>query len=718
MSSSAHFSAIAQQLADESTVSLDLNVGTTKEKILSHLIDCAVNAGRATNRDGIVAATLEREKTAPTGLPGGIAIPHCRHEDWVQPTLLFARLSTATEFVTPDGPADLLFFIGVPTSNSDVHVDILAALAKALRDKGFRAALRGAETTAEAAQIIREHITKAPRRKAIKPASKTHIVAITACPTGIAHTYLAADALAGAAQNLADVVLEVETQGSAGTQEASEDAIKRADVVVIAADIGVMGLSRFGDTPQLKVPIRKAVNDPSAVIAQAKTIAENSRVRSYTRKDLSSKDDGTPDSSGPYSGNPSLTTTAADTQIVGKDKTCRASLSGDKRFGQWIRDAIMTGVSYMVPFVAASGLLMALAFLLGGHQIGLVADVVTRDLRLPELIGLKAPIEVATPENGTVAIDRGGLWLYLASALFTIGDHGMQIIVAVMSAFIAFGMAGRPGIAPGFIGGTIALTVGAGFLGGLVTGILAGLIVALLQRITAPSWLRPLMPVVVIPMIGAMGVGLAMYLLLGMPLAWLMTHVQLWLESLDTATALLFGGLLGAMMCVDMGGMVNKAAYLFAVAGAASADPASWKIMAAAMAAGMVPPLATSLAVIFRPKLFSSAERQSGKAGWVLGAAFISEGAIPFAAADPLRVIPSISIGGAVTGGISMALGAATRVPHGGIFVIFAIDNPLSWLIAIMSGTIVAAMLIVATKNLWPQRSLHDKHDQVSNVSM
>lgn len=717
MSSSADFSTIASHLADESTVFLDLNAGATKEQILHYLIGRAVKSGRATNSDRIVKAALTREDQSPTGLPGGIAIPHCRHEDWTQPTLLFARLNSATEFITPDGPADLLFFIGVPTSSSEVHVEILAALAKALRDKGFRAALRGAENKVEAARIISEHITKAPRRKAKKTETKTHIVAITACPTGIAHTYLAAEALTGAAQGMADVTLSVETQGSAGTQEVPADAVKRADVLVIAADIGVTGLKRFADKPQLKIPIRKAVNEPAEVIKQAKAMAEQSRVRAYERKESQPRGDGESDAPGPQSGPASSDTEVISTPTIHEDRPRGSSLSGNKRFSHWIRDAIMTGVSYMVPFVAASGLLIALGFLVGGHQIGLVADEVTRNLRLPEIVELKAPIPVPTQNYGTVLIDRGGFWLYLGSALFAIGNHGMQVIVAVMSAYIAFGMAGRPCIAPGFIGGAIAITVGAGFLGGLVTGILAGLVVALLLRLKVPDWLRPLMPVVVIPMLGAMAVGLTMYLLLGMPLAWLMTTLQQWLHSLDMTAAFLFGGLLGAMMCVDMGGMVNKAAYLFAVASAASADPTSWKIMAAVMAAGMVPPLATSLAVFLRPKLFSSAERQNGKAGWLLGAAFISEGAIPFAAADPLRVIPSIVVGGAITGGTSMALGAATRVPHGGVFVIFAIDNPFAWLAAIVVGSAVAAVLIVLAKSFWPRQIATDEQTTRAGIS-
>lgn len=705
MSSSADFSTTAAQLADESTVFLDLDAGSGKEQILNRLIDAAVSSGRATQSTGIVAAALEREKQAPTGLPGGIAIPHCRHEDWVRPTLLFARLGSTTEFTTPDGPADLLFFIGVPVSNSDVHVDILAALAKALRDKGFRAALRGAETEAEAAQIITEHLSRAPKRKSKKRTSKTNIVAITACPTGIAHTYLAAEALSGAAQSMPDVLLTVETQGSAGTQEAPADAIQRADVLIIAADIGVTGLNRFGDRPQLKVPIRRAVNKPADVINEAKKLAAQSRTRAYERNEAAARD--TEDNDKNQAAGADISASGEGSQSSDQDRSQGPSISGGKSIGHWIRDAVMTGVSYMVPFVAASGLLIALGFLVGGHQIGTVADAVMGNLTIADAIGMRSPMSIPT-SSGVVQVEGNGLWLYLGSALFVIGSQGMQVIVAIMSAYIAFGMACRPGIAPGFIGGAVAISVGAGFLGGLVTGILAGFIVAWLLQLRVPNFLKPLMPVVVIPLIGALGVGLAMYLLLGAPLASMMTGLQNWLQSLDTGAAFLFGGILGAMMCVDMGGMINKAAYLFAVAGAASADQASWKVMAAVMAAGMVPPLATSLAAIIRPKLFSPAERQNAKAGWVLGAAFISEGAIPFAAADPLRVIPSVVVGGIITGGTSMALGAATRVPHGGIFVLFAIDNPLAWLLAIVIGSAVAAALIVALKQFWPRKSAEE----------
>lgn len=705
MAASAEFSSIATTLVEDSVVFLDIDLGESKESILKRLIGAAVAAGRAADDKDIVQAALRREEQAPTGLPGGVAVPHCRHTDWLKPTLLFARLPRETQFSTPDGPADLLFFIGVPEDAGAIHIDILSALAKSIRSKAFRAELRGTESNAEAVQIITEHLLNAPRKKSQKELANrvssdsqdkkpelsvqpTRIVAVTACPTGIAHTYLAADALTAAAKSLENARISVETQGSAGTRAVSAQAIQRADVVVVAADIQVSGLERFGDLPILRVPIKKAVNSANEVISEALSLAARSK---HSRADHQAF-------------MPNGDAVASETE--------ESSVRG---VGLWVRvrNAVMTGVSFMIPFVAASGLLIALGFLVGGHQTAQVSDVVSKNLTLFEAIDFQAPIPVPTDDGSTVLFDRDGLWMYLGSVLFAIGVHGMQVIVAVLSAFIAFGLSGRPGIAPGFIGGAIAVTVGAGFLGGLVTGIAAGLIVMGLLKIRVPAWLEALMPVVVIPLLGSMAVGLLMYLFLGAPLSWLMMNLQGWLSGMDTAHALVFGGILGAMMCVDMGGMINKSAYLFATASVSSPDPASWKIMAAVMAAGMVPPLATSIASFLRPRLFTSAEHQNGKAGWMLGAAFVSEGAIPFAANDPLRIIPSIVVGGAVTGGMSMALGAATRVPHGGVFVLFAIDHPVAWLGSIATGSVVAAALILTLKSLSYRRKPEATTDEV-----
>lgn len=670
-------------LIDESLISLDVSCGSSKSQVIDFLISLVDAAGRTSDRDAIKRAVLQREESSPTGLPGGTAIPHCRSSAWTAPTLAFLRLADPVDFGGPDGPADLVFFIGVPEAESSQHTSILSALARGLLKTSFTAGLRGAESEDEALNIIEAHLASAKRRSPkshdTSPTTKVpaqssnpiHLIAITACPTGIAHTYLAADALGSIATTRDDLTLKVETQGSAGIRAVSDADCARAEVLICAADIGVSGLDRFGNIPTLKVPISRAVNEPAAVLEEALALGRNARRKASASGEPSNRD--SKEDSGKTSPIPPAT-------------SHQPSLS--------IREAVMTGVSFMIPFVAASGLLMALGYLIGGHQVSVFANHVATEWSLWNL-----PSTSTVQVSGeALALSAHPLSIYLASICFAIGMHGMQAIVAILSAFIAFGLSGRPGIAPGFVGGAISVSVGAGFIGGLVTGIIAGLVVAGLVRLRVPQWLSGLMPVVVIPLLGSLSVGLIMYIFLGVPLATVLNSLQSWLDGLDSVSSLVLGALLGVMMCADMGGPINKAAYLFATAGLSTGDEASMRIMAAVMAAGMVPPLATSLATVIRPNRFSLTERQNGKAGWLLGASFISEGAIPFAARDPLRVIPSIMLGGAVAGAMSMVLGAMTRAPHGGFFVLFAVQHPLSWLGSIATGTLVAAFFIVLFK--------------------
>lgn len=672
-------------LIDASLISLDVSCGSTPAQVIEYLVHLVSARDRVTDLDLVRQAALDREKSSPTGLPGGAAIPHCRSSAWKKSTLVFVRLSSPVDFGGPDGPSELVFFIGVPTAKSDQHTTILSAIARGLLKKSFTAGLRGAESSDEALEIIKAHLAAAQRKSPRthveqKPATENrdasarpvHLIAITACPTGIAHTYLAADALGSVATTRTDLTLKVETQGAAGIRAVSDADCARAEALICAADIGVSGLSRFEGIPTLKVPISRAVNDPKSVIDEAVALAKDARKKASASD--STKAQGT-----------NSVTDDSDNE-TSKSRTHQPSLS--------VREAVMTGVSFMIPFVAASGLLMALGFLLGGHQISAVADSVVADWSVWNL----PANAIVTVSGAPIAIDAHPLLVYAAAVCFAIGMHGMQAIVAILSAFIAFGLSGRPGIAPGFVGGAISVSVGAGFIGGLVTGIIAGLVVAGLVRLRVPQWLSGLMPVVVIPLLGSLSVGIIMYVFLGVPLAKLLSGLQSWLAGMDPASSLALGALLGVMMCADMGGPINKAAYLFATAGLSTGDEASMKIMAAVMAAGMVPPLATSLAALLRPQRFTLTERQNAKAGWLLGASFISEGAIPFAAKDPFRVIPSIMVGGAVAGAASMVFGAATRVPHGGLFVLFAITNPISWLLSIVCGTLVAAFSIVVLK--------------------
>ncbi|WIX99554.1 fructose-specific PTS transporter subunit EIIC [Amycolatopsis mongoliensis] len=462
-------------------------------------------------------------------------------------------------------------------------------------------------------------------------------VAITACPTGIAHTYMAAESLEQTAKANGDTIV-VETQGSAGSEPLSAEDIASADAVIFAADLAVRGRERFAGKPIVEAPVKAAINDAAGLFERAKAAAREPVAAAPATPELTSK--------------------------VG---------SNDKA-GTRIRQWLMTGVSYLIPFVAAGGLLIALSFALGGYKI------------------VDAPKVTEHFDAGSVAG-----W---AALMFQIGSAAFDFLVPVLAGFIAFAMADRPAIAPGFVGGAIAVTVGAGFLGGLVAGLLAGGVVLALKRIQVPKAMRGIMPVVVYPLLGSIVVGVLMYVVVGKPIAAATSGLTNWLNSLSGVSALLLGALLGLMMAFDMGGPVNKAAYAFAVGGLTTGATASLQIMAAVMAAGMVPPLALALASTVRKKLFTEAERENGRAAWLLGASFITEGAIPFAAADPFRVIPSIMLGSAVTGSLSMAFGATLRAPHGGIFVLPLIGSPLLFLVALVAGTSVAAGSVILLKQV------------------
>ena len=356
-------------------------------------------------------------------------------------------------------------------------------------------------------------------------------------------------------------------------------------------------------------------------------------------------------------------------------------------WGTRLRQILLTGVSYMIPFVAAGGLLIALGFLLAGYDIANTPAGQADSLA-----------HIIVTGNSLTNLPSGGLAQYLGAVLFTLGGLAFGFLVPALAGYIAFAIADRPGLAPGFTAGAVAVFVGAGFIGGIVGGLIAGFAALWISRVDVPQWARGLMPVVVIPLFASLVVGLLMFLLLGRPLAAITSGLTNWLNGLSGGSVILLGIILGLMMCFDLGGPVNKAAYAFATAGLNIAEPASLRIMAAVMAAGMVPPLARALATTLRPGLFSEPERENGRAAWLLGASFISEGAIPFAAADPFRVIPSMMAGGAVTGALIMALDVTLKAPHGGIFVFFAIGKLLWFLVALAAGTVIGALAVIAAK--------------------
>ncbi|MEV8430926.1 fructose-specific PTS transporter subunit EIIC [Streptomyces sp. HUAS 31] len=673
-------------------VDLDLSAGT-KEAAARALAERMVAKGRVTDLEGFLADVAAREAQMPTGLDGGIGIPHCRSEHVTEPTLAFGRSAAGIDFGATDGPADLIFLIAAPAGADDAHLTILSSLARQLMNSEFTDALRSAGDPASAAALIRGEeppgaaAGEAPSAAAAAPSEDSvassvaasadaatdttapvpgartegvnapapgapaeahadderpfRIVAVTSCPTGIAHTYMAAESLENAGRE-AGVELVVETQGSAGFTRLDPAVIAAADGVIFAHDVAVREKDRFAGKPTVDVGVKAGINRPAALIAEVRAKAERGEATAAARP-------GTP--------------------------VERAGEPGEG-YGTKLRKWLMSGVSYMVPFVAAGGLLIALGFAIGGYQINEAKSV--------------------TEHFDWGQVDSWG------ALLFQIGAAAFGFLVPVLAGYIAYGMADRPGLVPGFVGGAISVTIGAGFLGGLVAGLIAGGVVLAIQRIDIPPVLRGIMPVVVIPLVSSAVVGFLMFVVIGKPISEAQKAMTDWLNGLSGTNAVLLGVLLGLMMCFDLGGPVNKVAYTFATAGISVAAPSdsAMKIMAAVMAAGMVPPLGMALATTIRKRLFTTAERENGKAAWVLGASFISEGAIPFAAADPLRVIPASMAGGAVTGALTMAFGSTLRAPHGGIWVTFLIGKPFLYLLAIAAGTAVTAGLVIVLKGM------------------
>ena len=691
-------------------VLLDENLGDSRFDVIERLAHTIVKAERANDFDQLYADAKARESKTDTGIPGGIAIPHCRSAAVTVPTLAMARPTPAVDFGAKDGPADLIFFIAAPDGADQAHLKLLSTLARSLMKKSFTASLREAKTPEEIVELVsgalgggnakkdaqstatkdsatkdsaatpaagtassqggasaegsdkKAEPTEAKAAAQAEPAgedtapaaAKKKIVAVTACPTGIAHTYMAADALKYAAEDLG-YDFKVETQGSSGNETLTQADIDEADAVVFAVSVNVRDRNRFAGKPYVESPVKRGIDEPEAMLNEALAEAENPNGKRVA----------------------AATSTTEDSSSV---------VEGS--WGTRIYKAVMTGVSYMIPFVAAGGIIVALGFML---------EAVTT----PNLGDLNEAARKSILENSSLFNLNGTHWtLYLGVVLHTIGGFGIELMVPALAAYIAYGLAQRPGIAPGFIAGTVAVTVKAGFLGGIVGGILAGVVAYGLGTLKLPRWLGSMMPVVITPLVTSLIAGAVMYLLLGAPLAWVMSALQGWLTSMSGASSLVLGLILGAMMASDLGGPINKAAYLFATTGLSNGGAVNQEIMAAVIISGMVPPLAMALATTLRPKLFTEPERENGKAAWLLGASFISEGAIPFASADPLRVISSSVVGGALAGAISMSAHVASPAPHGGIWIVLLSNNVLMFLVAVAAGTLLSALVYLVLKSI------------------
>ncbi|MCT1803230.1 PTS fructose transporter subunit IIABC [Kocuria carniphila] len=705
-------------------VLLDQDLGNTTEEVIRELASTVHREGRAENADALAADALAREAKNATGIPGGIGIPHCRSEAVTEATLVMARLHPPVDFGAKDGPADILFFIAAPAGADQAHLKLLSKLARSLMKKPFVASLREAETPERVVELVDDAlglgtpadanptggVAAAP---AATPSDTTtdgasapaadgaqngagnvtsagsglasgavagstaaaaavagpntvaaadgapgaaasgarRLVAVTACPTGIAHTYMAADSLKNTADEMG-VDLQVETQGSAGATRLDPSVIRNAEAVIFATDVDVRERSRFAGLPYIASAVKRGIDEPREMIDEALAAADN------------------PDAK----------------RVSGDPADASQTSDAAEGWGTRIRKAVMTGVSYMIPFVAAGGLLMAIAFMIGDAQaVPVTADEILTTASLGNL--------------GDVSLGA-----YIAAVLFKIGSLSMSLLVPALAAYIAYGLADRPGIAPGFTVGLVANFMGAGFLGGIVGGLLAGLCAYWLTLPRLPRWLGSLMPVVIIPLLATLFAGGLMFFLIGGPIALFMEWLTGLLTGMSGASAMALGAVLGLMMCADLGGPINKVAYSFAAAGlgaATVANTAPQEIMAAVIAAGMVPPLGMALAsTVLGRKYFTAQERENGKASWLLGASFISEGAIPFAAADPLRVLPASMLGGVVTGAMSMAFGVTSVAPHGGIWVIPTIGGPIWFILSILVGTVITAVTVVALKHI------------------
>jgi PTS system fructose-specific IIC component len=669
-------------IINESQVVLNLT-GADRHAATRALAERLVTSGRCTDIEAFLADVRTREETMATGLPGGIGIPHARSAAITEPSLVFGHVADGIDWGAKDGPATLVFLIAAPEAGGEAHMQMLPKLARALMKSEFKEALAAATSEADVVRIVSAEVALDPASTETEsveptpaaPSQKRALafVGVTSCPTGIAHTYMAAEGLERAAKD-AGHTITVETQGSAGAHPLPPEVIAAADAVIFAHDLEIKDKGRFAGKPTVDVGVKKAISDGPSLINRAVEMVDA------------------------WAADPSLAANAAKPSAASGGLTTK--VDGGMSTGVKIRQWLMTGVSYMIPFVAAGGILIALSFMLAQIAIGEQGAI--------EIVkyGLGAEGEYDIAQNFSALSLTS--W---AALMFVIGAASFGFLVPILSAFIAFAIADRPGLVPGLVGGSIAVTMGAGFLGGIATGFLGGFIAKWVSSWKVNKGIRGVMPVVVIPLISTLVTAGIFITLLGRPIAALTDSLSSALNGMGGTSAIVLGAVLGAMMGFDLGGPVNKVAYTFATTGLVAAgavtDAPELKIMAAVMAAGMVAPLAMALATSLRPKLFTEPERENGKAAWLLGASFISEGAIPFAASDPVRVIASSVVGSSITGGLAMLFGATLRAPHGGIWVLPLIGNFLLFLVALAVGVLVMCTIVVALKSR-DKKAIHD----------
>ena len=594
---------------------INLNLkGKNKEEIIDELIESLWSNGKLNNKEEYKKAILAREAQSSTGLEEGIAIPHAKTSAVKIPSIAFGLSKEGVDYESLDGePSKLFFMIAAPANASDTHIEILSKLTTMLLDDEIRENLLKVTTPQEVIDILTSDIKEENNETSIDD-SFPEVLAVTACPTGIAHTYMAADALIKKAREMG-VNIKVETNGSTGVKnQLTSEEIKNAKGIIVAADKNVE-MERFAGKNVEIVPVKEGIKNPEGLIKNALNQSAPIYQANTTGEKVSTK----------------------------KEKT-------------GFYKHLMSGVSNMLPFVVGGGILIAISFMFG--------------------------IQSSNPSDP------------LAKLLNDIGGgNAFFLMIPVMAGFIGMSIADRPGFAPAMVGGLISLNNGGGFLGGLIGGFLGGYIVVFLKKLFAklPESFEGLKPVLLYPLFGIFITGALMYGVIINPIAALNSGVTTFLQGLGTGNLVLLGALLGGMMAVDMGGPVNKAAFTF---GIAMITAGNYYPHAAVMAGGMVPPLGIALATTFFKNKFTKDEKDAGKVCYIMGLSFITEGAIPFAAADPIRVIPACIIGAAIAGGLSMFFGVQLPAPHGGLFVLPVVTNPVMYLISIVLGSVVTALII------------------------
>ena len=623
--------------------SINLN-GTPagKTEALNQCIDLMAKSGKIADVEKYRKGVFAREEEGTTGIGMGIAIPHCKSDAVIKAGLAAMVVKDGVDFESLDGtPAKIIFLIAAPNTEDNVHLQVLSKLSVMLMDEQFTNSLINAGSVDEFLNIIdsaekaKDEKEAAKEAKAKEPVEvkkdDVFIVAVTACPTGIAHTYMAAEAIEKKAKELGYQV-KVETRGSGGAKNVlTDDEIAKAAGVIVACDTNVP-TDRFDGKKVIECQVSDGINKAEELV---KRIAVGD---------------------------------APVFKASGKKEASHSSVGGKESVGHQIYKHLMNGVSHMLPFVVGGGILIAIAFLIDGFSVDL--NSLPADQRA---------------NFGTIT---------QAAALFKgIGGTAFGFMLPILAGFIAMSIADRPGLAVGFVGGSIAANGTSGFLGALVAGFVAGYIVLLLKKVFSklPESLDGMKPVLLYPLLGIFLVGVIMQFVVEPPIGALNTAINNGLNGLNGASAVVLGVLLGGMMSVDMGGPVNKAAYVF---GTASIAAGNYNIMAAVMIGGMVPPIAIALATIFFKNKFTAEERKAGPTNFIMGLSFITEGAIPFAASDPLHVLPACAVGSAVAGGLSMAFGCTLMAPHGGIFVVPTIGNPLMYLVALVIGSFIACGLL------------------------